>query len=68
MGFMMGGGRVILAKIEIDYKIFHEIAIHFSSSIERQIGKQLRRQKADHFSFRSPVRQTCVLYMPPYQT
>ena len=28
MGFMMGGGIVILAEIEINYQIFREIAVH----------------------------------------
>ena len=38
MGFMMGRGIMILAEVEINYKIFREIAIPLSSSIERQIG------------------------------
>ena len=38
MGFMMGEGIMILAEVEINYKIFREIAIPLSSSIERQIG------------------------------
>ena len=32
MGFMMGEGIVILAEIEIDYKIFREIAVHLGTA------------------------------------
>ena len=62
MGFMMGRGIVILVKIEIDYKIFREIAILFSSSIERLIGNSFVGSRPIIFMLVSSATGMCSVY------
>ena len=62
MGFLMGGGIVILAKIEIESKIFCEIAIHFSISIERQIGNSFVGSRPIIFILVSSATGLCSVY------
>ena len=62
---MMGCGMVISAKIEIDLKIFREMAINFSSSTELQTGNSFVDGRRIIF-MSVPCRPAFCLWMNEY--